>query len=151
MAQEQEDEQDVRDEEEYRDPDNTDIFAKLFGPIKLLINIHLKIAAKEFKADSSRIVSGIINIVIGIIFFFTFLTLLNAFAISGLHLFFNFVANLGSFEWSSALKWFLAISSWTGLALLLAIFCFVNGAGKFKKKLFGKTRELIEETWKEIQ
>lgn len=123
-----------------------DFFSKLFAPLKLLVTIHLKIAAKEFQQDSSRLVAGIVCYIVGAIFFFTFLTMLNAFAISALYTFL--------FSWlleSNAMAWFCAISAWTGLALVLALMLFGAGAGNFKKKFFGKTRELIEETWKEIQ
>lgn len=140
------------EKEEFQEPEEAkqsepDFFSKLFAPLKLLITIHLKIAAKELKEDSSRLISGIICYLVGAVFFFTFLTLLNAFAISAFYTFlFSKIEAL-----SNAMAWFCSISAWTGSALLMAIILFSAGSANFKKKFFGKTKELIEETWKEIQ
>lgn len=113
------------------------IVTGIFAPIKMLIKIHLKLAAKEIKKDGERFIGGIISIFIGIFLLLVFLALLNILTIVALN---DFVG----------LRFFYSVLIVAGANLFFAFFLFVTASMKLKASFMKETRKMIKDTLEEI-
>ncbi|MBP7554317.1 MAG: phage holin family protein [Spirochaetes bacterium] len=113
------------------------IVSGIFAPIKMLIKIHLKLAAREIKKDGERFIAGVLSIFIGIFIILTFLALLNVLTIVALN---DFIG----------LRFFYSVLIVAGANLLLAIFLFITGGMKMKASFMKETRKMIKDTLEEI-
>jgi hypothetical protein len=105
--------------------------SRLFGPVKILIKLHLKVASTELKGDVKRFVSGIINLFIGLFSIIMCWILLNILAISGLKLF---------------LSELYSILIVAGANLFIALLMFISAGSSFKKPFLKETTKVIKET-----
>ncbi|HQJ06385.1 MAG TPA: phage holin family protein [Spirochaetota bacterium] len=113
------------------------IVSGVFAPIKMLVKIHLKLAAREIKRDGERFVTGILSIFIGIFLLLTFLAFLNILIIIALK---DYIG----------LSFFYSVLIVAGANLLLAILLFIVGSMKLKASFMKETRKMIKETLEEI-
>jgi hypothetical protein len=114
------------------------MLARLLGPFKILLKMHLKMAAKEFKKDSGRLISGIVSLLIGVFLIIIFLILLNAVIIFALNEFTN-------------LKVFYCILIVTGANLLIAILMLTSAISSFKKPFLKETKKVLKETLEDLK
>jgi Putative Actinobacterial Holin-X, holin superfamily III len=105
--------------------------SRLFGPVKILIKLHLKVASNELKGDVKRFFSGIINLFIGLFSIIMCWILLNILAVSGLKYFFNELYSI------------LIVA---GANLLIALLMFVSAGSSFKKPFLKETTKIIKDT-----
>jgi len=114
-----------------------DIINTTFAPLKALIKIHYKLAAREIKRDSERFFSGITFLFLGLFFLLLVWGLLNILAVVAFYDFLNF-------------KLFYSILIVTGINLFFAIILFLSGISKVKKPMMSETRKLVKETFDEL-
>jgi hypothetical protein len=118
-----------------------DFISKILNPIKILIEVHLKLALRELKKDSQRFFSGFLSFALGCFFIVTFYFLLNVL----------FIVLLNELLDIKFLKLFYCILIDTGLNLFIAIILFLAGKASFKKPFFSDTRKIFEDTMKEMK
>lgn len=116
--------------------DNPSFFSRFLGPIRALIKLHLKIASNEFKNDVKRLISGIINLVIGIFSIIICWILLNILAVAGLKNFFNELYSI------------LIVAS---ANLFIAIIMFISAGINFKKPFLKETKKVIKDTFEDMK
>jgi uncharacterized membrane protein YqjE len=114
------------------------LIGKIFGPIKILLTLHLRLAGKELKKDVRRFFAGIISIIIGIFFLIIFLILLNVLIVLSLREFFH-------------LSIFYSVLIVTSFNILLSIIFLGAGSSSLKKPFFTETKRAIKQTFKEFK
>ena len=62
---------------EKSNPFDLSFFTKIFGPLKVLIKLHLKVAKQELKKDFTRYITGLAFILIALLCFLMILILCN--------------------------------------------------------------------------
>jgi len=107
-------------------------------PIKLLIEMHLKLALLEIKSDTERLLVGLASLVTGCLFVVFFWMLINVLLIVGLY---EFVS----------LKLSFCILIDAGLNLFFGIIMFIRARIKLKQSFFSGTRKIIEDTIDELK
>jgi hypothetical protein len=115
---------------------NFSFFGNLLKPLRILLDIHLKLAIKELKKDGKRFLSGITSLLVGCFFIVSFYFLLNVLIIVLL----NELLDI------KEMKLFFCVLIDTGANLLLAIIFFTAGRLNLKKPLLEDTKKIIEET-----
>lgn len=114
------------------------ILARLLGPIRILIRMHVKVASVELKKDSKRYISGIINIFIGIFFIIGFWSLLNILAIVAIKEF-------------TFLNLFYSVLIVAGSNLFISMLMFISAIAKFKKPFLKETKKVFKETLDDLK
>jgi hypothetical protein len=114
------------------------IFSKIFGPLKALIKIHLKIASKELKKDFARYASGLISLFFCIFFMVSLLFFINILIVLLLKDFFEF-------------SLFHSILILSGLTVFGALLTFIIATSAFKKPFLKETKKAVKETLKDLK
>jgi hypothetical protein len=132
-----------KNKKEYSEKPNTPIFdfnflGDLLKPIKMLFDLHVKLAVREFKKDSQRLLGGIVTLLSGCFFLFGFWILLNVLGIIALNEF-------------AGLNLFFAVLIVAGINLFVAVFLFILSRSKLKKSFFSESRKLFEDTFDELK
>jgi hypothetical protein len=109
------------------------LVARVLKALAVLFDVHLEIAQREAKSDLSRMITGIVMLVMaGVLFGFAFAML-----------------HLGAVIWvheSRALSWMHSVLAVAGGDAVLALFCYVVGRARMKKPILKETRGLVRKT-----
>jgi hypothetical protein len=122
-------------EEESPKSDRSDrsLVARVLKALSVLFDVHLEIAQREAKNDLSRMLSGIVLLVMAGVLF--------GFAVAMLH--------LGAVIWvhkARALSWMHSVLAVAGADAVLALLCYAIGRGRMKKPILKETRGLVRKT-----
>jgi hypothetical protein len=110
----------------------------LLKPIKLLFELHVKLALREFKRDSQRLLEGVVTLLSGCFFLFGFWILLNVLGIIALNEFAGF-------------NMFFSVLIVAGINLFFALLLFILSRSKLKKSFFSESRKLFEDTFDDLK
>ena len=109
------------------------LVARVLKALSVLFDVHLEIAQREAKNDLSRMLTGLVLLVMSGVLF--------GFAVAMLH--------LGAVIWvhhARALSWMHSVLAVAGADALLALICYAVGRGRMKRPILKETRGLVRKT-----
>lgn len=109
------------------------LVARIWKALSVLFDVHLEIAQREAKNDLSRMLSGLVLLVMAAVLF--------AFAIGMLH--------FGAVIWvheARALSWMHAVLAVAAGDAIVALLFFVVGRARMRKPILKETRGLVRKT-----
>jgi hypothetical protein len=109
------------------------LVARVLKALSVLFDVHLEIAQREAKNDLSRMLTGLVLLVMAGVLF--------GFAVAMLHL-----AAVFWVHQSRALPWMQSVLVVAGADAVIALLCYAIGRGRMKKPILKETRGLVRKT-----
>lgn len=123
---------------------NESLLFKLFKPVKILIDLHIKLAEKELKEDIARYLKAIISVIVSLTILFIVLLLINLLMIIAFNYYvFNSVDN--------SMSLILAILATIAVNIIFFFIFLLTAYFSFKRPFLKDTKKAIIDTLKNLR